>query len=344
VSRALLVAFCAIALGGATTSDLHAAIVQAQGRLEHLVPSYAAKGPVLAALQLGYRLRYDAAFVDTRRPPDVPEADWQATLRDNVQLDADLVDQLARGPSLPALEPGLHDHVVASKIDGVFDAVAMYVPRVPPHAVVIFLHGSGQTESELLSAAYSQRLADRTGTILVAPFGRGEFDFAGNATADLYALLRTLAQMPALETLPFYLAGYSMGGFTAYLVGPEAPIAWRGVLDIAGALPDGASGGVLQHWRNTRIYIVHGERDATVPVRFARDTAMYLFRSALPVSYYEQRGAGHSLRKLMPSVDRAFHDMLAGVVSNSEAVQLSGRETQRFGAPATLAPMRPEMP
>lgn len=93
----------------------------------------------------------------------------------------------------------------------------MYVPAAlksgPPAPLVVVLHGNPQTEAELLGQPFLRRLADRTGSILVAPFGRGIYDFAEPAASDLYDLLDAAQRALPVDRRRSYLVGYSMGGF-----------------------------------------------------------------------------------------------------------------------------------
>ena len=155
--------------------------------------------------------------------------------------------------------------------------------------------------------------------------------------------MQLLKQMPQLASLKFYLVGYSMGGFTAYMLGPTAPIAWNGVLDISGSLVGSASGGVLKHWQHMRIYVVHGGNDTSIPTRFSRDTAIFLYQSGIPVSYYEVGGAGHALRELAPSIDTAWHDMMRGIVRDGPAAQLA-RDLARSVPPNPAPPAKMDRP
>jgi poly(3-hydroxybutyrate) depolymerase len=68
----------------------------------------------------------------------------------------------------------------------------MYVPPTVPAtraSLAIVLHGNPQTEAELLGKPALRRVADSTGTILVAPFGRGIYDFEEPAATDVYDLV-----------------------------------------------------------------------------------------------------------------------------------------------------------
>ena len=307
----------------APADAIGARLHDARATYERILATNPQAAGILAGLHLDDRLKDDGDMLAMQRPQDITAAVWDQTLFEQIALDSSLVDQLAAGPMPFMLGTGLHEHIIRSATDGGLDAVATYVPAVPARAVAIVLHGNPQTEAQILGQPYLRSLADESGTILIAPYGRGSYDFRGTPLLDFYGLLELVKGLPALAKLPFYLVGYSMGGFTAYMIGPEAPVAWNGVLDISGALVGSASSAVLKHWRHTRIYVVHGGKDTSIPTRFGRNTAIFLFNSGIDVSYYEQGGAGHYLRELAPTVREAWNDMLKGVVRNGAAARLA---------------------
>ncbi|MBV8602773.1 MAG: hypothetical protein JO359_14495 [Candidatus Eremiobacteraeota bacterium] len=307
---------------------LAARLDAARSTYQRIFEAHPREHTILDGLAIPQRIADDRELLDETVPDGYDRADWSETVRLLVDLDADLVEQLANRPAPFDLEPGLREHILRSGRDGVFDAVATYVPSGPPRAVAIVLHGNPQTESGLLAQPYLRRLADLTATILIAPYGRGSYDFRGPPTADLYGLVDLLKASPKVSSLRFFLAGYSMGGFTAYMLGPGAPIRWDGVLDVSGALVGSAAGAVVKRWSNTRIYVVHGERDTSIPTQFSHDTAIFLFEAGIPVSYYEQPSGGHALRTLFPQLRQAWLDMHAGTVRSAEAGRLA-REGMR---------------
>lgn len=340
----LFLTLAALTLGAASPSvappdALGARLRDARATYERMLATNPQAATLLAGLHLDDRLKDDTDLLAMERPQDITAAIWDQSLFDEIALDTNLVDQLVAAPALFALETGLREHIIRSATDGALDAVATYVPAIAPRAVAIVLHGNPQTEAQLIGPQYLRALADETGTILVAPYGRGSYDFKGTPTLDFYGLLVMLKARPELAKLPFYLVGYSMGGFTAYMIGPQAPVAWSGVLDISGALVGSASGAVLKYWRHTRIYVVHGGNDTSIPTRFSRDTAIFLYNSGIDVSYYEQGGSGHYLRELIPTVRIAWNDMLKGVVRDGPAAELA-RDNQpmlpgAMGGPAS---------
>jgi S-formylglutathione hydrolase FrmB len=250
-------------------------------------------------------------------PPGFAAADWADTVANIAKLDLDAVDQLVAGTPAPLrLTPGLRELIIPSRVDHTWQLVALYVPptvhasRVP---LAIVLHGNPQTESELLGQPWLRRLADRTGTVVAVPYGRGLYDYAEPAATDVYDLLATLQNTLPIDRGRTYLAGYSMGGFSVFKIGPRGGSRWSGVLCISGAILNSGVRPVTLAWSATPLYVVHGAHDESIPTKYGEQTASYLAGIGLPVSFYEEPQGSHALRTLWSSLERAWTDMHAGL-------------------------------
>jgi predicted esterase len=278
-------------------------------------------------------------FDDLERQAEPPpegfsDAEWADTVASTAKLDMDAVDQLAAGtPRAPSLTPGLHELLVPSRIDRTWQLVALYVPATVKASSVplaIVLHGNPQTESELLGQPSFRRLAERTGTIVAVPWGRGLYDYAEPAGADVYDLLELLQRTLPVDRGRTYLAGYSMGGFSVFKIGPRGGARWAGVLCVSGAVLNSGVRAVSIAWSMTPLYVVTGGHDDSIPTKYGEQTASYLAGIGLPVSFYEEPNGTHRLRTLNPSLQRAWDDMHAGL-TRPETVPVARRG---FGLPA----------
>jgi poly(3-hydroxybutyrate) depolymerase len=175
------------------------------------------------------------------------------------------------------------------------------------------LHGRGESETNMLGVSYFRQLADRTGTILAAPWGRGAAEFEGAASTDVYDARTAVKRAFGVDARRTYLVGYSMGGFAVFKIGPSHE--WAAVLDISGAMLN--SEVVDFAWRATPVYVVTGKRDVVVPPALCEETAAYLASGGVPTTFYEQPDGEHWLRTLMPALSGAWDDMYAGVVRES---------------------------
>ena len=273
-------------------------------------------GAVVAA-QYGHRLLDDLYRQREDRPDGYVAGDWDETLDAIVRLDGEAVDQLVSGIATPLrAKPGLHAYFVPSRSDGTWQAFAMYVPATvragTPAPLAVALHGNPQTEAELLGQPFLRRLADRTGTIVVAPFGRGIYDFAEPAAGDLYDLLTTVQSALRVDKRRTYLVGYSMGGFSVFMVGPRGGYRWAAAMCISGAILNSGVRPVSIAWRDLPLYVVTGVHDDSIPSVYGEQTARYLAAAGLPVSFYAEPNGTHALRTLVPALERAWVDMHGG--------------------------------
>ncbi|MBV9271190.1 MAG: hypothetical protein JO165_08850, partial [Candidatus Eremiobacteraeota bacterium] len=137
-----------------------------------------------------YRLQNDTSLLNrTSTPAGYRPQEFSDMARTTAQLDLSLADQLVNGKRF-AIDstPGVQARFVLSSADGSWQPVAIFIPKsygstaVP---LVVFLHGYQQTETQLLGWQTLRDLADETGSIVVAPYGRGYSDFHGVAVGDV---------------------------------------------------------------------------------------------------------------------------------------------------------------
>jgi pimeloyl-ACP methyl ester carboxylesterase len=318
-------------------------IAEAVQRYEAARAKVEAELGVDAATDFHRRLFDDLELQQTPAPEHYAPADWTETVASITRLDMEAVDQLVSGTPAPLRAvPGLHEVLVPSRIDKTWQLVAVYVPSnaKPQRApLAVVLHGNPQTEAELLGQPYLRRLADRTGTIVVAPYGRGIYDYAEPAGTDVYDLLGAVQSAFGVDRGRTYLAGYSMGGFSVFKIGPRGGYRWAGVLCISGAILNSGVRPVSIAWHDMRLYVVTGAHDASIPTKYGEQTAGYLAGLGLPVSFYEEGTGTHALRTLTPSLERAWDDMHAGV-TRPESVPVA-RSGFTLPAGATAGTLKP---
>jgi S-formylglutathione hydrolase FrmB len=244
------------------------------------------------------RLVDDAGLLRVAAPGRYPAAAWQQTVEAASELDVSLAKQLMQRSYQPmSTIRGLGETLVRSSKDGTMQPVAVYVPPSyspqRPAALMVFLHGHQQAESHLLAPKYLQDLAERSGTIVVAPYGRGVYDFAGSESD---------------------VAGYSMGGFSVFRLAPLRPDDWTAVMSIAGSLLVSRTQRVSATLRHVRFYILTGVHDENVPTAYPTATAISLRDAGLAVTFYSQPDGTHSLYSLLPILSQAWGEMERGVV------------------------------
>jgi len=292
------------------------------------------------AATLHRRLFSDLALQVEPPPDGYTAADWAETVANTLGLDVQAVDQLVAGTPAPLrATPGLHEVLVPSRVDKHWQLVAVYVPSSlkPGKApLAIALHGNPETESHLLGMPYLRRLADRTGTIVVAPFGRGIYDFEEPAGTDVYDLLRAVQEALPVDRGRTYLIGYSMGGFSVFKIGPRGGYRWSAAMCISGAILNSGVRAVSIAWQSLPIYVVTGAHDESIPTKYGEQTAAYLASLGLPVSFYEEPAGTHFMRSLTPSLQRAWDDMHAALVRRENVPIVSAGFNLPGSAPSAV--------
>jgi len=272
-------------------------------------------------------MEFDMASDDAAKAIGYTPAAYQERLRNGALLDASIVDQVLSGKYL-ALggASGLAERLIKSTTDGTWQPLALYVPRTlkPNPTLVVLLHGQPQTETNLLAPPYFQTLADSTNSIIAAPWGRGNYDFYGVASDDVYQTAEDVAKAYGIDPHRVYLAGYSMGGFSVFKIGPTHGAVWHSVLCIAGSILNSETTSVLKVWRYTPIYVVNGKLDQSIPPLYGEMTADWLAGVGVPTGFYQEPKGTHFLPTLMPALTQAWRDMIAGVVRNTPAVSQNG--------------------
>jgi predicted esterase len=270
------------------------------------------------------RLLDDQDLVANQPPPEGYDAPTWAVSTDGIAaLDLSLATQLLTHAFTPMSSiRGLGETFVRSSADGTMQPVAVYVPSsyVPGKAapLIVFLHGNPQSESQLLAPQFVRQLAEANGTILVAPYGRGYYDFRGSV-ADVYDAFDAATQAFTIDPRKRYLAGYSMGGFSVFEVAPVRPNAWTAVMCISGGLLGHDARAVVTQLRNTPFYVLTGARDESIPTLYPTLAAQYMNSQGMAVSFYSLPNGIHRLVSLVPILNQAWADMLHDVVRSPPA-------------------------
>src|SRR4029077_3129842 len=209
----------------------------------------------------------DAVTIESRIDGDMPSIDQSFKPRwldqtefeqyadELVTLDGSLVDQLATG-KLHAIKDvrGADEIFVRSPYDKTLQSAALYVPTPydpgKPAPLVVFLHGKFSTEIDYVAMPFFRQLAESSGAIVVAPYGRGDIQYVDPAPADVYATLDAVLAALNIDRKRIYLAGHSMGGFGVFEVGPREANRCAGFLCASGSLTDADRAAVLRTFQD----------------------------------------------------------------------------------------------
>jgi hypothetical protein len=245
------------------------------------------------------RLFDDLELQQTPPPEHYAPSDWAETVASVTKLDMEAVDQLVSGTPAPL-----------RAVPGLHEVLVPSRVDKTWQLVAVYVPPS----------AKAQRAPLAVGT-------------------DVYDLLGAVQGAFAVDRGRTYLAGYSMGGFSVFKIGPRGGYRWASVLCISGAILNSGVRPVSIAWHDMRLYVVTGAHDASIPTAYGEQTAGYLAGLGLPVSFYEEPAGTHALRTLVPSLERAWDDMHAGVTRpESVPIARSGFSLPAGAAPGTLKP------
>ncbi|MDE2572410.1 MAG: dienelactone hydrolase family protein [bacterium] len=321
--RALAFAFAAcgpvavVAMQGGASAPPLQAIDAAQRRLLESSAAIERLAGDHVMLLLRARLYRDAGdFRPGTHPLGEPRAAYAGFERNLIDLEQRSIEQLRSGHlSRMAEMRGAGEVWLRSSADGSLQPVGVYVPRSyaarTPAALVVFLHGLRQGDDEVVGSPIVQRLSERSGAIVIAPYARGDAGFEGLAARDVADGLAAAQGAFAIDASRVDLAGFSMGAFAVYRIAAQHPERWHAVLAAAGAFTDEQRAALARHLRGKTVYLVSGTADTIVPVAEMDATAHVLRNAGATVRTYRQRGAGHTLPALSPALRRAWNEMTA---------------------------------
>ena len=122
-------------------------------------------------------------------------------------------------------------------------------------------------------------------------------------------LLRHLSREYRLDRDRVVLSGYSMGGFGAWNIGMRFPDRFAAVLPMAGGISgleylgseDRTMRSLMQNLVSIPVYFIHGDADATVPVRFDQSSNQQLDSLGSRDHVYVQVPGGAHMLDIQPS-------------------------------------------
>jgi len=212
-----------------------------------------------------------------------------------------------------------HKRTFRSGIDGSVQYYAVNPaqnrdPAFKP-ALVLSAHGAG-VEAVNQAASYESK----TWANIVAPTNRRPygFDWEDWGRIDALEAMADFGRRYSLDPSRVYLTGHSMGGHGAWILGVQFPdlfaalgpsagwISFRtyasrqkdeGTTEIeklaARPLVQGDTLSLVRNTVNRGVYILHGEKDESVPVAQARQMAKTLAEFHKDFVYYEEKDASH---------------------------------------------------
>lgn len=234
-----------------------------------------------------------------------------------------LLEQMEAGQDVYASRTGLFRRGFRSGMDGSIQPYAILVPedfqsgrRYP---LIVFLHGSGETESSLRGFEF----ISPGDAIVMAPRARGtSHDFhPEEAQRDIAEAVEDVVKNYPVDETRIVLSGFSMGGYGVYRTYLETPRRYAAIAVFAGThagrfhpegAPDFLEGDHLEPFRGLQAFVFHGKDDLNCPYREAVRMVERLEEAGAQVEFVSEEGTGHE-RPGEESV-RAYHRWLRQVL------------------------------
>jgi len=271
-----------------TTDDI---FVLNQGVLEEYrksVAAYKAQEALEASLSnLEIRFEWLDEFYKKPNYEDISAlGDWQGDI-------VSLIARLEKGE--PAVFDGntIKRYAHRSKIDDTLQPYSVFLPESfnpgTQYPLIVFLHGSGTDERQLMSG-----LVSVFGTLeypIIAPKARGlSSEYEGDSGEDVFECIEHFISLfPNVRRDRVFLAGFSMGGTGTWRLGILRPDYFRGLIILSGRLDPGTA----DRLRDQNIFIVHGAKDLAVPIGNTRKAVEKLQAMGANVVYIEFPEGGH---------------------------------------------------
>ena len=267
------------------------------------------------------------AYLHTRidRAPSVHLPAMSADLERQREIELQL-DRALLSRALPELAPGITERIVQTPQGG--DAVGVFMPSAPAddgrYALVVALHGAGETEADVLSRRLLTDAAERDHAIVVAPWADGKDTWGQASQAEIFGLMDRLEGRTRIDPLRTYILGISMGGAGAFHVAAARPARFAGIMTIVGDLDGRDASAIKMGFAGKPIYLVMGGRDPIMGPRANAFTQRTLASACMPYSAYIAPEGGHSLYDVAAQVRQAWSDMFAGIVRGGSSNECSG--------------------
>lgn len=163
----------------------------------------------------------------------------------------------------------------------------LYVPGTylpfKDYALVVCLHGAGFT-GDMYLERWQARLGEQY--ILACPTLRGGTWWTREAEELVLAVIRQIGNQYRIDPDRVFLTGMSNGGIGAYLIGLHHAPRFAGIAPMAAGL-DEVLLPLLENFRETPLYIIHGRQDQVMPVRLSHTVVKALDGFGIAYVYRE---------------------------------------------------------
>lgn len=203
----------------------------------------------------------------------------------------DILRAMEEGPAALSSMTGYRQMAYLSNIDDSIQPYCLYLPAgyspEKTYSLIVAIHGysvddysGGKHLAELMPEGF----------IIASVFGRGDMYYQSVGEQDVLDVMNRILERYPIDKNRVYLTGESMGGLGTWRVGCLYADRFAAIAPFCGW-----TGTVfMENLGNTKTYVVHGDADPTVSVRFDRTCAAELKRLGYDVTYVEIPDGSHS--------------------------------------------------
>lgn len=195
-----------------------------------------------------------------------------------------------------------------SKLDNSMQPYVIYLPknfdREKKYPLMVYLHGSASDETDIMG--FSTLIPDDF--IAVGPFGRGHSNgfCRDNAQLDISEVIEAVQNDYPIDNTKILLTGFSMGGYGVYRTFYETPGKFKAIAIFSGETKvtnkynldskaiDFTDSKNLTIFKNTPVFIFHGENDLNVSLSNMNKVYAKLLKAGAKAELIVEQNKGHS--------------------------------------------------
>lgn len=241
-----------------------------------------------AVEDIGPTLLYLADLVDGKLHSSLVTDDKQTMA---VSFINDIIFAMKEGPQALSTMTGYRQMAYISDIDGSIQPYCLYLPNgySPDKTYSLIVAAHGYSVDDYNGGTHLAALMPED-FIIVSVFGRGDMYYQSVAEQDVLDVMDRIISRYPIDENRVYLTGISMGGLGTWRLGTLYADRFAAIAPYCGW-----TGTVfMENLLNTKVYVVHGDADTTVPVRFDRACVEVLKKLGCDVTYVEIPNGSHS--------------------------------------------------
>ncbi len=233
-------------------------------------------------------LLYLADVIDKKQPSIPVTEDKQVNYAFYIN---DIIEALEKDPKELLHLTGFRQMAYRSDIDDSIQPYSLYLPDSyspdKKYSLVIMLHGYSENDYDFADKLTSLMPED---FIIVSVFGRGDLYYQSAGEQDVLDVMDRIIGRYSVDENRVYLMGSSMGGLGTWRIGSLYADRFAAIAPYCGW----SGYEFLENLGNMKTYIVHGNEDQTVSIKFDKNCAERLMRLGYDVSFIEIENGSHN--------------------------------------------------